>query len=364
MNRRTFLAQTAGAIVASASVGRARATTQRSRSLAIVTAELERQMPVWLRESHVPGLSIAIIENATVAWRHAFGLADAVAKTPVTTDTMFEAASMSKPVFAYVVMKLVEQGVLGLDVPLVRYTPDRFLDGDERLELITARHVLSHTTGFQNWRSDKSALAIHFTPGSQYMYSGEGYNYLQTVITRLLGRPFETYMAERLFEPFGMKSSCYLWTEAAARNMARAHDGDGKPADNPRPNSASVARYGSAGALLSTPGEFASFVCAVIAPPAPDAFHLGPERSKEMLRPHVRIEGGMYPASWALGWQIFHNDKRDFIYHGGDNAGFHCSAVASVAGKSGYVAMTNGENGADVLRSILTSDAVQAYLSA
>ena len=81
-----------------------------------------------------------------------------------------------------------------------------------------------------------------------------------------------------------------------------------------------------------------------------------------MLRPHVKLEGGMYPASWALGWQVFHNKDRDFIYHGGDNKGFHCSVVASVAGKSGFVAMTNGENGSTVLRSLLTLDAMQEFL--
>ena len=82
-----------------------------------------------------------------------------------------------------------------------------------------------------------------------------------------------------------------------------------------------------------------------------------------MLRPHVKLEEGRYPASWALGWQVFHNLHRDFIYHGGDNAGFHCSAVASVAGRSGYVAMTNGENGSSVLTNLLTFDLTQKFLA-
>jgi Beta-lactamase len=63
-----------------------------------------------------------------------------------------------------------------------------------------------------------------------------------------------------------------------------------------------------------------------------------------MLRPHVKIEGGRYPASWALGWQIFHNQARNSIYHGGDNRGFHCFAVASVEGRSGLIVMTNGDH--------------------
>lgn len=83
-----------------------------------------------------------------------------------------------------------------------------------------------------------------------------------------------------------------------------------------------------------------------------------------MLRPHVKLEGGQYPASWALGWQIFHNTNRDFIYHGGDNKGFHCAAVASVAGKSGFVAMTNGDNGPAILKNVLMGDPMQQFLAA
>ena len=364
MDRRTFLTHTAGGLTAALLTPRIPAFAQASNPLATLTTHLQRDVPIWLRDARVPGLSIAVIHDAKVAWRGAFGVKDAASGATVDTDTMFEAASMSKPVFAYVVMKLYEQGKLGLDTPLVRYTSEPYLAGDPRLELITARHVLSHTSGFQNWRSEKEPLAIHFTPGSRYMYSGEGYNYLQTVVTRILGEPFETYMSRRLFQPFGMSSSCYLWTDTAARHMARAHDIAGRPADNPKPTPESVARYGSAGALLSTPGEFAAFVCAVIAPPPPNEFRLSPARVAEMLRHHVRLEGTPFPSSWALGWQIFHTERRDFIYHGGDNKGFHCSAVASVAGKSGYVAMTNGENGNEVLRRILTSEAGQAFLNA
>jgi CubicO group peptidase (beta-lactamase class C family) len=367
MRRRQFLTQ-AGRGIACAFLPFealvARATQDRSSQAAIgkLTADLDRQIPDWLRAASVPGLSVALIQNAGVAWRRSFGVKDAASKAPVGDDTMFEAASMSKPVFAYVVMKLCESGVMGLDVPLTKYVSERFLEGDPRLDLITARHVLSHTSGFQNWRSEKEPLAIHFTPGSQYMYSGEGYNYLQTVVTKMLGQSFETFMTRRLFEPFGMTSSRYVWNEEAARRMARPHDPDGKPLVNNKSTESSVARYGSAGALLTTPTDYAKFLIEVIDPKGADTFRLKPESVREMLRPHVKLESNLYPASWALGWQVFHNRDRDFIYHGGDNKGFHCSVVASVAGKSGFVAMTNGENGSAVLRTLLTLDAMQGFL--
>ena len=262
MRRRQFLTQAGRGVVCALlpfDVSVLRGTQGRSRPTGIgkLTAELERQIPEWLRASSVPGLSIVLVENAGVAWRRSFGLKDAESKTPVDNDTLFEAASMSKPPFAYVVMKLCESGVIGLDVPLTKYVSERFLEGDSRLELITARHVLSHTSGFQNWRSEKEPLAIHFTPGSQYLYSGEGYNYLQTVVTKLLGQSFETFMTRRLFEPFGMTSSRYVWNDEAARRMARPHDPDGKPIDNNKSTESAVARYGSAGALLTTPTDYA-----------------------------------------------------------------------------------------------------------
>lgn len=330
-------------------------------------AQLQRQIPEWMREAGVPGVGLAPISGGSTAWRGSFGVRDAASQVPVDGDTMFEAASMSKPVFAYVVMKLCETGVVDLDTPLTAYTPERFLEGDPRLEVITARHVLSHSSGFQNWRSEGSPLRIHFTPGERYQYSGEGYHYLQTVVTRLLGQDFETYMRARLFTPMGMASSGYTWRDA----MARPHDAQGEPLrgaqveplEVKQPSLEAVARYGSAGALLTTPEDFARFVIAVIDPPPADAFHLEPASIAEMLRPHVKLEGGQFPASWALGWQIFRNNDRDFLFHGGDNAGFHCYAVASVAGKSGLVVMTNGDAGPTLLHNVLMDAGTQDFLA-
>lgn len=363
-SRRTFVQQSSQAALALALSPVDALGARQDSALDRLKSALNRQIPEWMKAASVPGVSLVVIQRARIAWRGVFGVTDAATRKPVTDETMFEAASMSKPVFAYVVMKLCEEGVLNLDTPLTKYTSERFLEGDVRLDQITARQVLSHTGGFQNWRSDKDPLAIHFTPGSQYKYSGEGYNYLQTVVTQLLKQPFERYMRARLFEPFGMRSSGYVWDDQAARHMARPHDAGGKPTDNSKSTPQGVARYGSAGALLTTPSDYARFVINVIDPPPADRFRLKTESLREMQRPHVKLEGGQFPASWALGWQIFHNASRDFLYHGGDNRGFHCGVTASVAGQSGFVAMTNGENGTQVLRNLIASDAMQEFLAA
>lgn len=136
-------------------------------------ADWEKQIPKLMEELRVPGVSMALIVDGKLLWRRGFGVADRASGKPVDTETIFEAASMSKPVFAYLVMKLAEKGVLQLDTPLTKYTPERFVAGDSRLDLITARHVLSHSTGFPNWRSSKEPMQIRFTPGEKYGYSGK-----------------------------------------------------------------------------------------------------------------------------------------------------------------------------------------------
>jgi CubicO group peptidase (beta-lactamase class C family) len=365
MRRREFLGRS-GCLALSLIASRSSVTGPQSQNklLTSLQAGFEREIPVWMRETAVPGVGVAVVADARVAWRHGFGLTDAAAKKPVTTETMFEAASVSKPVFAYVVMKLCESGLLDLDTPLTKYTSERFLPNDRRLDLITARHVLAHTAGFQNWRSESSALAISFTPGERHQYSGEGYNYLQRVVTGLLRRNFDDYMSDRLFNPLGMSSSGYVWNDEFARRMARPHDKAGQPSNNKMSSAADVARYGSAGALLTTPGDLATFMAAVIAPAPADSHRLSASTVAAMLRPQVKIEGGTYPASWALGWQIFKNGERDFLYHGGDNDGFHCFVVGSVAGRSALVVMTNGEGGTGLLSKALMAPYTQAFLTA
>ena len=323
-------------------------------------ADLEKLIPKLMEENRVPGVSIALIKDANVVWRRGFGVKDRESQEPVDNDTVFEAASVSKTVFAYVALKLCERGVIGLDTPLTKYAARPFLEGDARLELITARRVLSHTTGFQDWRSGAEPLKIHFTPGERYAYSGEGYFYLQSVMTQLTGHVSATdsaryeadlevfatdiasYLKANLLEPFGMTSSGYVWSDTFEKHAARPHDAEGKPLTKAKPTSTDAARYAAAGGLHTTPTDYARFLIEVINPKRSDAFRLNAESLKEMVRPQVKVDDSH---SWALGWEIYHGPKGDQILHGGNQKGFHAFAVASVEQKSGVVIMTNGDNG-------------------
>ncbi len=338
----------------------------RQAATELPVADLERQVPQWLEEAKVPGLSIAIIDRGRLAWRRGFGVTNTTSRAPVTTDTIFTCCSMTKPVFAYFVMKLCEKGVLGLDTPLTKYTPERYLQGDPRLDLITARHCLSHTTGFQNWREeDGKPLSIHFTPGTKWSYSGEGYAYLASVVARLMKQPLEDYMQAHVLSPFGMSSSAYIWNESIGNRMAWPHDSAGRPLPkNKKPTQESVARYGAAGDLLTTPTDYAKFLIEVIAPKPGDEFRLNRKSRDEMLRPQVPVPNNQFRASWAIGWEIVHDGDRNIIYHSGDDTGWHTIGVASAAIKSGFVAMTNGESGTQVLEKVLASDSMQRLLKA
>jgi CubicO group peptidase (beta-lactamase class C family) len=392
MDRRNFLTRTtrfsfglsfvpiAGCATKQSKSERAATTTQRpSEGFQKIIAEFETQLPALMAEHNVPGLSIATIQDAKIAWRRAFGYKDAATKTAADNDTVFQAGSMSKPVFAYAALKLCEKGVLDLDTPLTKYTPDRFLTGDPRLDLITPRHILSHTSGFQNWRTPDEPLKIHFTPGSQHLYSGEGYYYLQSVITHLLGHndptdcakfeagleicasDIDQFLIANVLAPFEMTSSGYAETTDIRRHLANGHDKNGnsfpkkKSTASARP---AITRYASLGALLTTPTDYAKFILQILDPRPADNFHLRQKTIDEMLRPQTKVVYQNFTSSWGLGWQIQDNG---LFNHGGDNDGFHCHAIASRQSKSGFIIMTNGDDGGALIQKLFASGILKRF---
>ena len=364
MRRRTFLIKSGFAALGSCLLPLTTGGAQPKNNA--VVAALETLIPKLLQGVAVPGLSLALIEDGRLLCRRAFGVKDNITKTPVDYETLFEAASVSKTVFAYAVMKLCENGVLNLDTPLIKYGVPPLLEGDPRMEQITARHVLSHTSGFQDFRSRKEPLKIHFTPGEKFLYSGEGYYYLQSVVTHLTGRvdrndcakyecdlevcgtDFDAYLKRTLLQPFSMRESGYLWNKILAKHSARPHDVDGNPSAKKRPSPPDVARYGACGGLHTTATEYAKFLIEVVNPKRSDSTRLTRKSLEEMLRPHVtlpeneKIDGA---DSWALGWAVQQRKTGNVIVHSGGQAGFQSLTMASIDRKSGFVVLTNSDNG-------------------
>ena len=144
---------------------------------------------------------------------------------------MFEAASITKPVFGYAVQRLAERGVIDLDKPLYQYLPFKDIEYDERYKLITGRHVLTHRTGFPNWRNGK--LVINFTPGTAYGYSGEGMQYLQAVIEKITGKGIEQVLKEEVLDPLGMHHTFFSKNDRLMKLVAAGHFDNVPSSDDP-----------------------------------------------------------------------------------------------------------------------------------
>lgn len=315
--------------------------------LEALVKDLERSIPKQMEEAKVPSLSIALIRDAKLLWSQGFGVKSTASKEPVTTDTVFSAQSLSKPIFAYAALKMCGRGLLDLDTPLTEYLPEPYIPNEPRLKLVTMRHVLSHTTGFPNWRPSGKPLKVLFTPGERFSYSGEGYVYLQRVIEHLSGQPLADYMKENLLEPFGMHSSNYVWIDAYEKG-AEGHDREGKPLGRPHWSKANAAA-----SLYSTPTEFAKFIIKILQPSKKDPYHLSEDMVEEMLKPQIRV---YFSISWGLGWGIQHSDNADSFWQWGQGyreSSFQAFAIGFKEQGIGVVIMTNSANGLRICEKII-----------
>ncbi len=345
---------------AAGSSSRPRTPLQTNAKLPDVVARLEDRLPQLMRESQVPGLAIALIRDGEVAWHHGFGVKNNQTKELVDDATVFEAASLSKPVFAYAVLRLVDQGKFDLDTPLNRYLPGNYDVGDDaRLGKITARQVLSHMTGFPNWRSD-DGLKIHFTPGERFSYSGEGFVYLAKVIEHVTGEEFNDFMKRSVFDPLGMTSSSYIWRPDYDQLKAFCHNAIGKPVGQNKPPAGDANASNAASSLHTTAQDYGRFVAAML-----KGTGLKPETRKQMLTAQVQVrEGGHIsidrPAaklvpevSWGLGWGLQTTIDGHSFWHWGDNGDFKAFVVAFDRPKLGVVFFANSANGLSIAREVI-----------
>jgi len=201
----------------------------------ITAAEVDATVMRLMQAAEVTGVGIAILNHGNIAYLHGYGFRDKEKNLPLTVDSVMSGASFSKVAFAYMVMELVDQGVLDLDKPIYQYLPKPLLEypkyadlaDDPRYKRITARMLLSHTSGFANWRwiEDDRKLRIHFEPGSRFAYSGEGINLLQLVVETVTKKPLQNLMQEHVFQPFGMTRTRMIWQDRFESDYANGYDG-------------------------------------------------------------------------------------------------------------------------------------------
>ena len=298
------------------------------------------RLPSLIDSAGIPGMSIALLENGTVAWVKGFGVRSVTNTAPVDDNTVFEAASLSKPVVAYAALKLVDAGKLELDRPLREYIAIPELT-DPRASRITTRMVLSHTTGLQNERIGDEPLALAFNPGEKFRYSGEGFRLLQRVLESVTRESLDKLSRRLVFDPLGMTRSAFTWREDFANNAAIGH-GDFKSIRPPtRPT---VARAPSS--LHTTAHDYARFVRAVMRREGVRGASFD-----EMLKTQGSVAPG---AAWGLGWGLEISDNTRVLLHWGDNSnsGFTAFVLMDPARQKGVLYFANSTTGLGIMRRI------------
>jgi CubicO group peptidase (beta-lactamase class C family) len=281
-------------------------------------------IPELMRRAAVPGVSIASVAQGAIT-PAAFGVLRADQAEPITPESLFEAASLSKPVFAYAVLGLAREGGLALDQPLTHYLPTPFVEDDARLGEVTTRHVLAHTTGWPNWRPRGEPLRREAPPGERFGYSGEGFVYLQRVVEHITEQPLEAFMQSRVLGPLGMTRSSFSMAHPSGARLATGHDQEGRPLPlrEPQPPNAAFS-------LHSTASDMARFVEHVMTEPG------------DMLTAQVRVNERV---SWALGWGLEAGSEGRAFWHWGDNPGYKSFAIGLPDHGTGAVVMTNADGG-------------------
>ncbi len=265
---------------------------------------------------------------------------------------VFQAASLSKPVFGYAVRLLERDGKLDLDEPLSAYLPDGYTHVQdpfssleppltdhvtaERLAGVTAGQILTHSSGLPNW--SRGPLSFEFEPGTSWQYSGEGYVLLQRVVEAVSGMDFGAFMQSRVFEPLRMTDSSYVWECRFEPRHAVGTDPDGAPVAEEH-----FHRALAAATLYTTSADYARFVAAVLADPEL-------KRSLADARVPVQEECGF---GWGPGWGLWQDGDDHYIWHWGDNPGYKAFVAASIRTGDGVVILTSSDEGLALARSVV-----------
>jgi CubicO group peptidase (beta-lactamase class C family) len=329
----------------------------RPPDLARVVATLDRWVPTLLAEHRVPGLAVALLQDRQLVWSRGYGLREAGGAAPVTPDTVFEVASMSKPVLALLAMQRVDEDLLDLDRPLPP-GPVPLLPGQPEARRVTARMLMSHTAGYPNWRPGgeeaEGPLVLLHPPGARFTYSGEGTGVLQQALEQQAGEPLQALAERRLFGPLGLQRSSFVWTPALGAVQATGHDVEGRPLPPGR------YRHAHAGYTLhSSVRDYAQLLAQVLQAVEGRSSPLSQGAARAMLQPQVTLSDrapiGRPGAArgqtvhWGLGWSLNTTEQGPIAHHSGVNRTGYCSfSQFSPERGTGLVILTNGAQGAEL----------------
>jgi CubicO group peptidase (beta-lactamase class C family) len=312
---------------------------------------LDRDMPELLKANQVASVSIARVERGELVATAAYGVQRA--GVPATPATLYNVASLTKPITGEVVLQLAARGKLGLDEPLSDTWIDPDLLGDPRHRQLTPRLALSHRTGFPNWRRDVGGrLAFQHDPG-EVGYSGEGFEYLARVVEKKTAESLDKLARELVFEPAGMTETSYIHEYWFGNRVATPTRIDGTTL-----SPTFVAKANAADLAYSTARDYARFLISVMRHPSLPAA-LEAERDRVQVStlahdcPQQYVAACPRDAGFGLAWQVMDFPDARYLMHTGKDTGVATFAYVNLTDQSATVILTNSDNGLQIVIPIL-----------
>jgi len=300
--------------------------------------QFDRQIEQMLDDVGSPGASIAIIDNNKVVYTKGYGYKQASKKDRVDDSTVFEACSISKTYVSYVALKLVEEGKLDLDKPVYQYLENPQLAHDQRYKLITARMLLSHCSGIENWiwDNDPKVLDMIATPGEKYTYSGAGITYLANVLESILQKPYEQYVKEMILDPLGLHNTFTTYKDGnIPSDYALGTLIDGKEVEKWKNKDP----WPAAGVNVCA-GDYARFLISVF-----DGTRLADKQIRTILTKGFPVSSRSPQLYFGTGFPIAFAPNDTIINFTGSNIGFKVFIAYSIVHKTGFAVFSNYELG-------------------
>ncbi len=366
---RLHLAVTLAVLFGILFAGGQQATVRRADGSQTSPSQIDTTVKQLMEAAHVTGVGIAVFHGSQIVYLKTYGLRDVEKGLPLTPNSVMTSASLSKAAFATVVMRLVQQGMLDLDKPIYQYLPKPLPDypkyedlrGDDRYKKLTLGILLSHTSGFPNWRAfeDDRKLKIHFEPGTRYAYSGEGIALAQLVVETVTSKSLTVLMEESLYGPLHMTRTSMVWEPRFEDDFANGYDEYGRSLGPERRSSPDAA-----GSMQTTVQDYATFLSAVMRRTI-----LNTRTTGRMLSPQVTIHSAhQFPSlatvtttandgirlRYGLGWGLYSSPYGKAFFKEGHDEGWRHIALCFANG-SGILIMTNSSNGEGIFKPIIDS---------
>ncbi len=324
----------------------------------VKSTKLTSEIKNIMDSEDIPGLSIAIINDNEMAYHEVFGVTNSQTRELVTRQSIFEGASLSKPIFAYFALKMAEAEILDLDKPLYEYLPHPGIAPESQADykLITTRMVLAHQTGFPN-HANNQMIKLAFKPGTDFIYSGEAYQYLAAIIGLQKGIGYKEELnalfQKEVTKPLQMNHTTFVWDEYLELHKVYGHDENGNPTQNkPGPGRWSGKTFNAFSSIHSEASEYAKFIIEMLKREG-----LTKTTFDDMLYQHthfkdnnpLKLEIGQ--TGWGLGFAQKQTPDWTMHMHTGNNHDFQAYAMFVPEKKYGLIVFTNS----DKMRSFLES---------